>query len=98
MHMYIRPIVYFFCIMLCITGPAFAGNTGCKKNSSAATLAKGNNVFAINLYKQLRTTEGNLFFSPYSIRTALSMTYAGAKGRTAEQMKSALSFNINKQL
>ena len=66
----------------------------CEKASSAEALAKSNNVFAINLYQQLRAAEGNLFFSPYSIRTALAMTYAGARGETAAQMKTALSFTL----
>jgi serpin B len=56
--------------------------------------AKGNNAFAINMYQQLHADEGNLFFSPYSIRTALAMTSVGARGRTAEQMKTALSFTL----
>jgi serpin B len=34
--------------------------------------------------------EGNFIFSPVSTATALSMTYAGARGQTAKQMGSAL--------
>src|SRR5438067_2288799 len=44
-------------------------------------IADGNNRFAIDLYAKLRETEkGNLFFSPYSVHTALAMTATGAKG------------------
>ncbi len=53
-------------------------------------VADGNNRFAMELYQKLATAEGNLFFSPYSISTALGMTYAGAKGQTAKQMAEAL--------
>src|SRR5262249_40286269 len=42
------------------------------------TLVKGNTQFALDLYGKLRDKEGNLFFSPYSISSALAMTYAGA--------------------
>lgn len=49
-----------------------------------------NNSFAFELYKKLAEKEGNLFFSPYSISAALSMTIEGAKGPTAEQMASVL--------
>ena len=42
------------------------------------------------LYDHLRTGAGNLFFSPYSIDTALMMVYAGAAGRTASEMAAAL--------
>lgn len=51
---------------------------------------KGNNTFALQLYAQLRGREGNLFLSPYSISTALAMTYAGSRGQTAEQMATTL--------
>lgn len=58
------------------------------------TLVKGNNAFAIDLYKILATDKGNLFFSPYSISSALAMTYAGARGRTAKQMADVLHFTL----
>jgi serpin B len=56
----------------------------------ARMVAQGNNRFALQLYERLRGGEGNLFFSPYSISTALAMTYAGARGRTQEQMAQVL--------
>lgn len=60
---------------------------------------RGNTVFALNLYQQLNQEDGNLFFSPYSISTALSMTYGGARGETARQMAEALHFSlVQKQL
>ncbi len=49
-----------------------------------------NNAFAADLYAQLAAKEGNLFFSPTSIQTALAMTWAGARGPTAEEMAKAL--------
>lgn len=53
----------------------------------------GNNEFALELYHQLKHGEDNLFFSPFSVRAALAMTYAGARARTAGQMESALHFS-----
>ena len=54
-------------------------------------LVEGNNQFALDLYKKLAETEkGNIFFSPYSISSALAMTYAGARGQTAEEMAKVL--------
>ena len=55
----------------------------------------GNTAFAVDLYHQLRSTDGNLFFSPYSISAALGMTYAGARGNTAKEMAAALHFGID---
>lgn len=50
--------------------------------------------FALNLYGQLaKETPGkNLFFSPYSMSSALAMTAEGARGETAEQMGKVLGF------
>ena len=57
------------------------------------TVITGNNAFALDLYAQLRKQEGNLFFSPYSISTALAMTYVGARGETEKQMAYVLRFD-----
>jgi serpin B len=62
-----------------------------------ATAVRDNNAFAFALYAQLRERDGNLFFSPESISTALAMTYAGAKGQTAEEMASTLHFSLGQE-
>ncbi len=59
-----------------------------------AQLVAGNNTFAFNLYRELTQAPGNLFYSPHSISSALAMTYAGARGATAEQMAQALQFQL----
>lgn len=51
-----------------------------------AAAAEGMNAFGLDLYGVLAKQEGNLFLSPYSIHTVLTMTWAGARGQTAEQM------------
>ena len=62
------------------------------ENEERKTIVEGNNEFALELYAKLRDKEGNLFFSPYSISTALAMTYAGARGQTQLQMADVLHF------
>ncbi|MCX5638254.1 MAG: serpin family protein [Planctomycetota bacterium] len=72
----------------------YAGDEGqtLMENQEREAVVKGNNKFALELYGKLRDREGNLFFSPYSISTALAMTYAGAKGETESQMAKVLHF------
>src|SRR5512135_2248728 len=62
-----------------------------------AGAAGGINAFAFDLYARLAEEKkgANLFFSPYSISTALSMTCAGARGNTAAEMKKTLHFALN---
>lgn len=59
-------------------------------------LSDGNRTFALDLYRQLTASAQqsgeNLFFSPLSISVALAMTYAGARGATADGMANALHF------
>ena len=52
-----------------------------------------NNRFAFEVYSQLdKSEQGNMFYSPYSISAALAMTYEGARGATADEMKSVFHF------
>jgi serpin B len=62
--------------------------------SDMAAVVRGNNEFAFDLYAQLKQKDGNLFFSPQSISTALAMTYAGARGTTADEMAKTLHFTL----
>lgn len=63
---------------------------------SVSTLVESLNDFSFNFYNQIGTSEdGNVFFSPYSIFTALSMAYEGAKGNTSAQMKDVLNILQN---
>lgn len=68
-----------------------------KNTSDIKTVVEGNNLFALDLYGQLKQAEGNLFFSPCSISTALAMTYAGARGNTEEQMAHTLHFPLDQR-
>ncbi|MBI3161793.1 MAG: serpin family protein [Chloroflexi bacterium] len=63
-----------------------------------ATLADGNNAFALNIYNALRSENGNLILSPFSMSLALAMTYAGARGETETQMAQVLHFGNQDQL
>jgi len=58
---------------------------------------KSINAFAIDLYAKFKDSKGNIFFSPYSISTALAMAYAGADGETAGQMEKVLHFGDKRE-
>jgi serpin B len=63
------------------------------EDSAAAdpdAVVRGNTRFALELYAKLCRREGNVFFSPLSVSTALAMTSAGARGRTLEEMTRVL--------
>jgi serpin B len=55
-------------------------------------LGPADHDFALRFYATQRSTPGNLFLSPASLRVALAMVYAGARGETASQMERALGF------
>ncbi len=84
---------------LLVLSPRIALAAEKKPNPALTTVVKENNQFALELYGKLKEKEGNLFFSPYSISTALAMTYGGARGTTAEAMAKTLHFTLdNKEL
>ncbi len=60
-------------------------------------LTQAENAFALDLYGKLRQQPGNLFFSPYSIATAIGMAYAGAKGGTAAEIANVLHLDLLRQ-
>ncbi|HHP51696.1 MAG TPA: hypothetical protein ENM97_08220, partial [Moorella mulderi] len=60
--------------------------------SKTGSIAQANNSFALNLYSHLRENRENVSFSPSSLFMALAMIWEGARGKTAEEMRSVLSF------
>ena len=58
-------------------------------------LVNGNNQTAIDLYGKLsHKNKENIFFSPFSISTAFGMTFAGARGKTENEMAKVLHFTL----
>jgi serpin B len=63
----------------------------------SAQFGRDGRAFAFELFRELRSEQGNLFFSPYSVSTALAMTYAGAQGDTAAELQDALHFGLGQE-
>ena len=61
-----------------------------------AAATRSGNEFALDLFGRL-DKKSNLFFSPLSISSALTMTYAGARGQTAAEMAKVLHFTLDNQ-
>ena len=66
-----------------------------KSDNATSPLAARLNDFATDLYGAVGTPPGNLFFSPFSIWTLLSMASAGARGDTRRQMADALHVDLD---
>lgn len=59
-------------------------------------LVSGDTQFAIDLYQQLakETPDGNLFFSPYSLSTAIAMLAEGAQGETVREIADTCHYKV----
>jgi serpin B len=68
------------------------------QTANVAGVVAGNNQFAWELYQKVKAAPENrgrnIFFSPYSLRTALAMTYAGSRSNTERQMARTLHFTL----
>ncbi len=68
--------------------------TICMAAPSHVVLSKGNQATAGDFYQQLAATQGNIFFSPYSVSSALAMVTSGARGDTEAEMRKVLHFEL----
>jgi serpin B len=72
--------------------------TPLEEEGALAGVVAANNEFALDLCQRYQAQEeGNIFFSPYSISSALAMTYEGAGGETAKEMQSVFYFPENEE-
>ncbi|XP_075994270.1 serpin peptidase inhibitor, clade B (ovalbumin), member 1, like 3 isoform X4 [Genypterus blacodes] len=62
--------------------------------ATSNSLSKANTSFSLALFKKLSEDDktGNVFYSPFSISSALAMVLLGARGNTATQMSEVLCF------
>src|SRR5207248_872150 len=78
-------------LALCVAGTLMSGMTEAATNTDIAATAT--NQIGIDLHRQLAKGGENLCLSPYSIESALGMTFAGADGETRSEMGHVLHFS-----
>ena len=86
------PMLRLTCLLL-LALPFLAGPAAAPADGGIPTLASAQNEFAFDLYQGLRNKGAkpdNLFFSPYSVWSALLMAREGARGKTAVEMDALL--------
>ena len=76
------------------TAFALLAGASLSADDKTASAVEANTDFAFDLYKQLAEENAgeNLFFSPYSVSSALAMTAEGARGETALEMGKVLRY------
>ncbi|MBS3908005.1 MAG: serpin family protein [Syntrophaceae bacterium] len=81
-----RLLTIIVCLIVLSLGWSADSIFAASPKPSDASMA--NNAFAFDVFKKIiQENKGkNIFFSPYSISTAFTMTYAGARGNTAKEM------------
>ncbi len=79
--------------ILLLAGANLAG----EKNADMKRVAEDNTDFAFDMYGKLKSGKGNVFFSPFSISTALAMTYGGARGNTETEMGKVMRYTLDQE-
>lgn len=59
-----------------------------------ADLVGGNHAFAFDIYRAMKEGDENTLLSPFSMRIAFAMAYAGARGQTAEEISDVLHYRL----
>jgi serpin B len=78
-----------------LSNPPAPTSTIPTSSSQASSTSVANNQFAIDLYSRYANEKGaneNVFFSPFSISSAMAMVYEGAKGQTAQEIGNVFHF------
>jgi len=100
----IRVLVFFLLSSLVISGctqnlpaPNPRGDSSSGGISSGNAITEGNDRFALELYSNLANDpankDQNLFFSPWSISSAMAVSYEGARNMTANEIRNVLHFS-----
>src|ERR1035437_8165555 len=85
-------------ILLLLAGvPGLFAQSGTANRNDMYAVVDSNNQFAIDLYRKIsaQDTGKNIFVSPFSVSTALAMTFEGSSGNTRKQMAGVLHLDMS---
>ena len=68
------------------------------ENTEIGQVTAGGFDFGLDLLGEISQPDENIFFSPFSISTALGMVHLGAQGETAREMESVLNISENTEV
>ncbi len=86
----VKKIVTFLIFILVFTSLIFS--------NPKEEIVKSNNKTALKLLDLLsKSSDDNVFISPFSINSALSIALLGANGKTEEEMLKALNINVSQE-
>jgi serpin B len=92
-----KPLMATLTILLLLAGvSALAAQSGTANNNDLHAVVDSNNQFAIDLYRKINAqdTGKNIFVSPFSVSTALAMTFEGSSKKTRTQMAGVLHLDM----
>ena len=83
------------CLALLCIGSSPPGDFPGQVPAELRPVVERNTTFALELYSELKDSEANVFFSPYSVSSVLAIAYAGANGTTEDQMAEVLHLPLD---
>ncbi len=90
---------FLFCLFIflfgCSSNPFVPADDSSATPEGITSVSHANNLFALGLYGELVPLSENVFFSPYSISTAMAVVYEGAEGDTAREIRDVFPFPEN---
>jgi serpin B len=73
--------------------PAPGSDDSGNLSSEAKSAVAGVNAFSLDLYKRSLKPDDNLFLSPASVSTAMTLAYRGAVGKTADELRRVMHYD-----
>ncbi|MGD0294756.1 MAG: serpin family protein [Terracidiphilus sp.] len=91
-----RMLITMLTVLLLAGMSGLAAQSGTANKNDLYAVVDSNNQFAIDLYRKINAqdTGKNIFVSPFSVSTALAMTFEGSRNKTRTQMANVLHLDM----